>query len=63
MDKEKPTELREQKMGKYVGVQLGAMKFRNKPDKLTEYIRLNRQYFPNIREEWLVDLEKKYKKK
>lgn len=55
-------ETKEERMGRYIAIQLGALKFKKDPLKLYEYICKHREYFPNIKEVWLNDLENKYKK-
>jgi hypothetical protein len=52
------------KLKSHIAAFVGARQLRNKPYKLVEFIRRNKQYFPGIKEEWLqkiLDEENKRK--
>jgi hypothetical protein len=41
----------------HLGVFIGAIGLKNKPKELAKYIRKNKEFFPKIKEEHLVELE------
>lgn len=40
-----------------LGVFVGAIELKNKPKEMAKYIRKNREFFPKIKEEHIVELE------
>lgn len=41
----------------HLGVFIGAIGLKNKPKEMAKYIRKNREFFPKIKEEHIVELE------
>ena len=47
----------EVKLRTQLGVFIGAIGLKNKPKEMAKYIRKNREFFPKIKEEHIVELE------
>ena len=49
------------KLGTHIAVRIKALEYKNDIPKFIKYIRENKEYFPNISESELIEIETNYK--